>query len=164
MSRKFALAGALLISSGLALWTLLGREASRVPEPRSAAAGVGSTALAPPPILPAPELHAAPRLAGELKPRLDEPLLMARLRALGESAPLDSIALARQGNERFPESSDAPERAWRVAKSLVNLGRFHEARDEAQAMVTRYPGTPWTLDVERHLLVHPLDQPPREAQ
>jgi hypothetical protein len=164
MSRKLVIAGALLISSGLALWTFQGREESSVPEPRVAAAGVGPTALAPAPILPAPALHATTQPAREIDPRLDEPALMARLRALGESAPLDSIALARQGNERFPESTDAPERAGRVAKSLVNLGRFHEARDEAQAMLDRYPGTPWTLDVERHLLVYPLDQPPREAQ
>jgi hypothetical protein len=90
--------------------------------------------------------------------------LMFELRRLGEENSELAIALARDGNQRFPSSPDAPERARRIAKSLVNLGRFHEARDEAKRMLELYPGSPWTLEVERHLLVNPLDYPPREEQ
>jgi hypothetical protein len=95
---------------------------------------------------------------------MDEGALMAKLRQLGENAPLQSIELARDGNRRFPSSPEAPERAFILVKSLVNLRRFHEARDEAKVMAAKYPGSPLTEDVKRHLLVYPLDQPSREEQ
>ncbi|HEX6763812.1 MAG TPA: hypothetical protein VF103_00005 [Polyangiaceae bacterium] len=95
---------------------------------------------------------------------LDEPALMTKLRAFGPAEQEQAIRLARQGNLRFPTSPDAAERAWYVVKSLAGLGRFHEARDEARAMVGRFRGTPWAEDVERHALVYPLDQPSREEQ
>jgi hypothetical protein len=47
-------------------------------------------------------------------------------------------------------------------RSLVELKRFHEARDAAKAMVERFPSDPLTLEVRRHLLVYPLDHPSRE--
>ena len=82
---------------------------------------------------------------------------MARLRALaGTNSPL-TLQLAREGNIRFPDSPDAPERAWMVVKSLANLERFKDAHDEAAIMVKRYPGTSWSLDVQRHLLSNPLE-------
>jgi TolA-binding protein len=84
---------------------------------------------------------------------------MSTLRALGDSEPERSLQLAREAEQRFPGSADAPEQAWYVCKSLVNLERFYEARDEARAMVDQYPGTPWAEDVARHLLVNPLDLP-----
>lgn len=89
---------------------------------------------------------------------------MAKLRDLADADPRRSLRLAREGNLRFPGSPDAPERSWRIVKSLVNLQRFHAARDEAQAMVEQYPRTRWTLEVQRHLLVNPLDYPSREEQ
>lgn len=92
----------------------------------------------------------------------DEAALMAKIREIGESNPELSIQLAREGNTRYPNSPEAAERAWRIAKSLVNLKRFHEARDEAKIMVEKYRGTEWANDVARHLLVHPLDYPSRE--
>jgi hypothetical protein len=87
---------------------------------------------------------------------------MAQLREIGGTAPERSIALAREGQRRFPDSADAPERAFIVVQSLVNLRRFHEAREEASAMVRKYPDNPFALDAQRHLLVYPLDQPSRE--
>jgi hypothetical protein len=44
------------------------------------------------------------------------------------------------------------------------LRQFHAARDEAEAMVALHPRTPWTMDVQRHVLVNPLDYPSREEQ
>jgi hypothetical protein len=89
----------------------------------------------------------------------DERSLMNDLRELGDSAPERSLELARDGNRRFPDSADAPERTWYVCKSLVNLEKFYDAREAARLMVARYPGTTWAMDVARHLLVNPLDLP-----
>ena len=38
---------------------------------------------------------------------------------------------------------------------VSNLKRFQEARDEAQALVAKYPGYRFARDAERDLLVHP---------
>ena len=91
-----------------------------------------------------------------------EAALMAELRSLGSSDPERALELARDGNARFSTTGAAPERARIVVKSLVALRRFHEARDDARRMVAAYPRTPEALDVERHLLVYPLEQPSRE--
>jgi hypothetical protein len=90
---------------------------------------------------------------------LDERSIMNTLRELGDSVPERSLKLAREGNERFPNSLDAAERGWYICKSLVNLEDFYDAREEARAMVAKYPGTEWATDVQRHLLVNPLDLP-----
>ncbi len=84
---------------------------------------------------------------------------MAKLRSTTASDPKASLELAREGNRRFPASDDAPERSYLLVKSLVNLGRFEEARAEAALMVDTYRDTPWANDVERHLLTNPLTDP-----
>jgi hypothetical protein len=66
--------------------------------------------------------------------------------------PEECIRVAREANERFPGSSDAPERASLVVKSLMRQGRAAEATAEARAMVDTYPGSMWALDVKRHML------------
>jgi hypothetical protein len=122
---------------------------------------------APPPLAP---VVAAAGLAGRGArdspgPSIpDEEKIMARLHLLGEDSPLESLALARQGNEYFPSGSGAPKRHWIIVRSLENLHRFHEAEAEAKSMVDRYPDDPLTLDVRRHVLIYPLDQPSREEQ
>jgi TolA-binding protein len=85
-----------------------------------------------------------------------EDALMIKLRSLAGQDPQQIIRLAREANARDPDGPNAPERAWMVVKSLTDLQRFSEAKDEAQAMVNRYPGTSWALDVQRHLLSNPL--------
>ena len=80
---------------------------------------------------------------------------MAKLNELGASDPAQALALAREGNRRFPHSGDAAERSVTICKSLAALGRFEEARDEARRLVRNYPDTPWALDVQRHLLTQP---------
>jgi hypothetical protein len=84
-----------------------------------------------------------------------EATLMAKLHALKETDPPLTLQLARQGNLQHPDSPDAPERQWMVAKALTNLGRFDEARTEAEFAVKRYPGTSWTSDLQRHVLSNP---------
>ena len=89
---------------------------------------------------------------------------MVTLRQLVASDPAHAIEKAREGDKHFPDSAAAAERAWIVAKALANLGRFHEARDAARAMVEKYPGNSWAMDAQRHLMIHPLGLPSREEQ
>ena len=100
---------------------------------------------------------AAPLTARDLAALVNEAALMVRLRQLEETDPPLSLRLARNGNARFPNSPDAPERAFIVVKSLVDMARFKEAQQEARKMLKAYPNDPRTLDVERHLLSNPLE-------
>ena len=60
---------------------------------------------------------------------------------------------------QFKESQDAPERAWIIVKSLMNMERTDEARAEAAIMLQKYPGTSWANDVHRHMFVNPPGHP-----
>ncbi len=162
--------GGIVLAMAVVAWT---ETESAVPTglPASAAAPSGPEPLpvarrrdAPPDGVaserPAPSVvpaAAAPAVNGRaIVSESDEAALMEHLHALGESDPASSLQLAKRGNERFGGTTDAAERAWIVVKSLVNMGRFDEARAEAAAMVQTYRGTSWAADVERHLLVNPL--------
>jgi len=115
---------------------------------------------APPPA-PLPST-APPPVARANRPAVSGPSessLMSELRGIGASDPARALSLAREANRRFPNSVDAAERSWTICKSLAALGRGAEARDEAQRMVERYPGTEWANDVRRHLLTQPLEDP-----
>jgi hypothetical protein len=90
---------------------------------------------------------------------LDEASLLARLHELAASDPPLSLELAREAVDRFPDSPNAPEFEWNVAKSLFNMQRIEEAKDEARIMLWKYPGNSFTGDVERHLL-YPQPNPP----
>jgi outer membrane protein assembly factor BamD (BamD/ComL family) len=85
--------------------------------------------------------------------------MMQQLRELQGSAPLLALRLAREGNERFPNSPEAAERTWHVVKSLTDLGKFDEAREEARQMIQAFPNTSWADDVYRHVLHHPPGPP-----
>jgi hypothetical protein len=86
---------------------------------------------------------------------LDEASLLTKLHDLAASNPPLSLQLAREAVARFPDSPDAPEFEWNVAKSLAAMGRFKEAKEQARLMVKKYPSTSWTSDVQRHLLSNP---------
>jgi hypothetical protein len=103
----------------------------------------------------------ARRIAEEERAK-DEAAVMAKLHEVKLSNPPLSLRLAREGNQRFPDSPDAPERAWFEARALVDMQRFDEAQELAREMGELYPGTHWTEDVQRHLLTHPLGLPPRQ--
>jgi len=117
----------------------------RVPDP----APISATAPAPEPVRL--RLPAAPPAA------VTEPALMSAIRELGAADPARALALAREGNRRFPNSADAAERTWTICKSLAALGRSSEAQHEARQMVQQYPDTTWAGDVRRHLLTQPLE-------
>jgi hypothetical protein len=107
--------------------------------------------------------------AQELKERLlrkfnqahEEFTLMERLRALEFSDPEQSIRLAEDIAQRFPNSIYAPERAWYHARNLVYLERFGEARQLALQTNEQYPDDPRSRDLASHLLSHPFGLPPR---
>jgi hypothetical protein len=102
------------------------------------------------------DANPSPPTVKELAQMVNEVALMVRLHQLGETNPPLSLRLAREGNARFPHTPDAPERAFIVVKSLVDMARFKEAQGEARKMLKDYPNDPHTLDVERHLLSNPL--------
>jgi hypothetical protein len=93
----------------------------------------------------------AARRNAEEERAADEAAIMAKLHEVKLSNPPLSLRLAREGNQRFPDSPDAPERAWFEARALVDMQRFDEAQELARAMGKLYPGTHWTEDVQRHL-------------
>lgn len=88
---------------------------------------------------------------------------MAELRGVKERNPVRAEELARVGNQRYPDSADAPERASILIHALAAQGRASDARGEAEQMVNRYPISPWVLEIEaftgahRHGDVHLTD-------
>ena len=79
---------------------------------------------------------------------LDESTLMARLRSVKDGDPAAAVDLAREGNRRFPDGPDAPERTSILIHALAGLGRASEARGEAEEVVNRYPDSSWVREVE----------------
>jgi hypothetical protein len=127
--------------------------------PTSPANGESRAEQSPPPL---PVSQAAEARAGtpegpHTDSRLDEQSLVSRLRDLSASDPPLSLALAlaREALARFPHSADAPEFEWNVVKAFANMDRYLEAEKEARTMLERYPGNPFSDDVEHHLLNHP---------
>lgn len=77
----------------------------------------------------------------------DEPLLMELLRSTRD--PEMRVRLAREGNRRFPNTSDAPERSSILIHALADLGRSSEARGEAETMVNGSPDSEWVREIEQ---------------
>ena len=115
----------------------------------SSAPAPARTAAAPRP----PALVPAAPTAAPAGP-LSETQLMARLRSIKESNPAAAIELARDGNKRFPETADAPERASILIHALASQGASSEARGEAEQMVNHYPDSEWVREVERFTGAH----------
>jgi hypothetical protein len=103
------------------------------------------------------EITAAERGAPEL---VDEASLLSTLHDLAAADPPRSLRLARQAVNRFPDSANAPEFQWNVVKALFNQGRLDEAKNEARAMLGKYPNSSFTGDVIHHL----LSPPPNPAE
>ena len=126
---------------------------STVPRETTTPDGPETTAIAGPDAA----AHPAPLSPRDVAALVNEASLMVRLHQLAETDPPLSLELARRGNARFPHAPDAPERAFIVVKSLVDMGRFKEAQQEARRMLKDYPNDPHTFDVQRHLLSNPLE-------
>ena len=85
---------------------------------------------------------------------IDEAQLMVQLRRVKESNPELAIQLARDGNRRFPNSADAPERTSILIHALSSQNRPSEARGEAEDMVNRYPDSAWVHEIEAFTGAH----------
>ena len=126
-----------------------------VPTPTSAprasrSAGAAAPAPGPvaaaqntPPPAPPPSVSAETAVA-----RMNEAVLMARLREVAQSDSAQTIELARAGNKKFPDSPDAPERASILIHALVTQNQLSEGRAEAEYMVNHYPDSKWVRDIE----------------
>ncbi len=81
---------------------------------------------------PSPETGARDGLAAEME-------LLVRLRALQNGDPTQALALAAEGNRRFPAGLFAQEREAIAIAALVRLGRASEARARGAAFLAAYP-------------------------
>jgi hypothetical protein len=77
----------------------------------------------------------------------DEATLMDHLRG-ARADPSLAIELAREGDDHFPGSADAPERASIRIHALADEGRGAQARGEAESVVNRYPDSAWIREIE----------------
>lgn len=89
-----------------------------------------------------------------------ETALMTALRASQD--PATRLALAREGNQRFPAGPGASERTAAIVSALVALDRVPEARAEARQFLEAHPGDPWAKSIESLTGVHavPAGPPP----
>jgi len=113
------------------------------PSAPAAAADAPITASARP-VAPAPAASAT----------FDEAELMRELCSARGNDPSLAVELAREGNRRFPASTDAPERASILIHALSEQGLKSEARGEAEDMVNRYPDSHWVREIERFTGAH----------
>jgi hypothetical protein len=77
------------------------------------------------------------------------------MHALEKSNPTRALEMAREGQKRWPHSKRAAEFARTEVKCLYALGKPSEGRGAAEAMVNKYVGSPWALEVERETGAHP---------
>jgi hypothetical protein len=134
-----------------------------VPLPRRAEPSPLSAETGAKPALPSTVAKVAPKprrpaLPDAAKPA-DPAALLAKINELGPSNLPLTVELARDALARFPDSPTAPEFAMNLAKALLHMGRVDEAREEARRMLRNYPDSPFTREVEHHLLTNPPNPP-----
>lgn len=120
------------------------REEPRVAPNETSRVAVAESARRPP-------LPTAPSAVE--KPSADS--LAVAMHALEDSSPEQALELARRGQALWPAGPRAPEFAATEVKCLYLLGRPSEGRGAAEAMVNRYPTSPWALEVEKQTGAHP---------
>lgn len=87
-----------------------------------------------------------------------ETALMTALRASQD--PATRLALAREGNQRYPAGPGASERTAALVSALVALDRVPEARAEARQFLEAHPGDPWAKSIESLTGVHAVPTGP----
>jgi len=112
------------------------------PPPPSTARGEAVAAPAAPKV-PAPPADIVASVA-----KLDESVVMARVREAAQSDPELAIQLARAANLRFPDTALAPERHSIIIHALAGQGKGGKARGEAEYAVNHYPDGPWVREIE----------------
>jgi type IV secretory pathway VirB10-like protein len=108
----------------------------------------------PPPATEARPAALRKALPAQAIAQLNEAVLMARLREVATSDPGVAVQLAREGNRRFPDSPEAPERESILIHALSSLDRPSEARGQAEAMVNHYPDSAWVREIEAFTGAH----------
>jgi hypothetical protein len=112
------------------------------PAPSTPARGEAVAAPAAPKV-PPPAADVVAAIA-----KLDESVVMARVREAAQSDPELAIQLARAANLRFPDTALAPERHSIIIHALAGQGKAGKARGEAEYAVNHYPDGPWVREIE----------------
>ncbi|MGA2447630.1 MAG: hypothetical protein ABTD50_03015 [Polyangiaceae bacterium] len=90
----------------------------------------------------------------------DEATLMMQLRSAAGTDSARAIVLAEEGNRRFLDSADAPERTSILIHALAAEGRSSDARGQAEYMVNHFDDSNWVREIEaftgahRHRNIH----------
>jgi len=157
------LRAALLLAAVLGIATVVILSARK---PLKPAATTGERALSAPEVAPVapvlsklavPEAVLSPpqAVASAAAEIPTEDSLAAAMHALEDSAPERALELARRGQALWPAGARVPEFAATEVKCLYRLGKPSEGRGAAEAMVNKYPTSPWALEVERQTGAHP---------
>ena len=148
---------ALLLAVVIAVWhaerePALQAEKQAAPPPVEPAAPNAAPPAAPAPAPASPHPPPAPPpLSAKMEAavaRMNEAVLMVRLREVAKTDSTQAIELARAGNRKFPDSPDAPERASILIHALVTQNQLSEGRAEAEYMVNHYPDSSWVREIE----------------
>lgn len=154
--RLAAVSVLVLVLACAALWRA--KSASPPDAPAGAADGLAASSAVEPPAPAPPAARPPSPVPGPLTPaqlaELDEARLMARLRIAAGSDPALAVQLAREGNHRFADSRDAPERTSILIHALAGQDHSMEARGEAEEMVNHYPDSEWVREIERFTGAH----------
>ena len=84
---------------------------------------------------------------------------MSRLREPGLD-PEKALALVREGNRLYPDSTLSEERAFREIRALVDLNQMGEAHTLARSFVQAHPDGPFTMRVTNLMGVRPHREGP----
>ena len=95
-----------------------------------------------------------PHAAASAVPPLSDSSLASEMHALEDSNPARALELARQGQALWPDGPRAAEFAATEVKCLYRLGNPSAGRGAAEAMVNKYVGSPWAIEVERQTGAH----------
>ena len=129
------------------------RPAGQDPSPSSLPQALAGEPLSRPP----PVTMSAPRVDGG---PANEATLMIQLRGAAGTDSVRAIELAEDGNRRFPDSADAPERTSILIHALAAEGRSSDARGQAEFMVNHFEDSHWVREIEaftgahRHRNIH----------
>lgn len=138
----------MLIALGAVVWRRSGRHEPPAVEPAlTVPPAPAPPSLRPAPTVPAPDATTPPSVAQGIA-TMNEKVMMARLREVATTDSAQAIKLAEEGNSRFPDSADAPERESILIHALANAERRSEARGRAEFMVNHYPDSEWVREIE----------------
>lgn len=113
-----------------------------------------SRVAAPPPAPTHPAANSAAPPTTSAVPPPSEDALASEMHALEDSNPALALELARQAQTLWPNSPRAAEFAATEVKCLYRLGNPSAGRGAAEAMVNKYVGSPWAIEVERQTGAH----------